>query len=64
LTGVAKPCSSSRVGISTANQNLVRSERMAELATKKMTVAKFVRWEDGTDTRYGLLRDVKPAFLR
>jgi hypothetical protein len=35
---------------------------MAELATKKMTVAKFVRWEDGTDTRYGLLRDVKPDF--
>ena len=64
MTGVAKPYSSSQVRIGTANRNLVRSERMAELATKKMTVAKFVRWEDGTDTRYGLLRDVKPAFSR
>jgi hypothetical protein len=47
-----------------SDQNLVRSARIAELAIKKMTVAELLRWEDGTDTRYGLLRDVKPAFLR
>ena len=28
---------------------------MAEPAIKKMTVAEFLRWEDGTDTRYELL---------
>jgi len=28
---------------------------MAELAIQKMTVAEFLRWEDGTDTRYELL---------
>jgi Uma2 family endonuclease len=28
---------------------------MADLAIKKMTVAEFLRWEDGTDTRYELL---------
>jgi Uma2 family endonuclease len=28
---------------------------MAELAIRKMTVAEFLRWEDGTDTRYELL---------
>lgn len=28
---------------------------MAEPATRKMTVAEFLRWEDGTDTRYELL---------
>jgi Uma2 family endonuclease len=28
---------------------------MAELAIKKMTVAEFLRWEDGTDMRYELL---------
>jgi Uma2 family endonuclease len=28
---------------------------MTELAIKKMTLAEFLRWEDGTDTRYELL---------
>lgn len=28
---------------------------MAEAAIKRMTVAEFLRWEDGTDTRYELL---------
>ena len=28
---------------------------MSEAAFKRMTVAEFVRWEDGTDTRYELL---------
>jgi Uma2 family endonuclease len=28
---------------------------MSELAIKRMTVAEFLRWEDGTDTRYELL---------
>jgi Uma2 family endonuclease len=28
---------------------------MTELAVKKMTAAEFLRWEDGTDTRYELL---------
>ena len=28
---------------------------MSELAVKRMTVAEFLRWEDGTDTRYELL---------
>ena len=27
---------------------------MSELAVKRMTVAEFLRWEDGTDTRYEL----------
>jgi Uma2 family endonuclease len=29
---------------------------MSEAAFKRMTVAEFVRWEDGTDTRYELLK--------
>jgi Uma2 family endonuclease len=28
---------------------------MSELAVKRMTLAEFLRWEDGTDTRYELL---------
>jgi len=28
---------------------------MSEAAVKRMTVSEFLRWEDGTDTRYGLL---------
>jgi Uma2 family endonuclease len=28
---------------------------MSELAVKRMTVAEFLRWEDGTDARYELL---------
>src|SRR5271166_3004534 len=28
---------------------------MSEPATRRMTVAEFLRWEDGTDTRYELL---------
>ena len=28
---------------------------MAEVAVKKMSLAEFLRWEDGTDTRYELL---------
>jgi Uma2 family endonuclease len=28
---------------------------MSELAVERMTVAEFLRWEDGTDTRYELL---------
>src|SRR5260370_35195819 len=28
---------------------------MSELAVKRMTVAEFLRWENGTDTRYELL---------
>ena len=28
---------------------------MSELAVKRMTVAEFLHWEDGTDTRYELL---------
>jgi Uma2 family endonuclease len=28
---------------------------MSELAVKRMTIAEFLRWEDGTDTRYELL---------
>jgi Uma2 family endonuclease len=28
---------------------------MSEAAVKRMTVAEFIRWEDGTDTRYELL---------
>jgi hypothetical protein len=28
---------------------------MSEAAFKRMTVAEFLRWEDGTDTRYELL---------
>ena len=28
---------------------------MSELAVKQMTLAEFLRWEDGTDTRYELL---------
>jgi hypothetical protein len=27
---------------------------MSEAAAKRMTVAEFLRWEDGTDTRYEL----------
>ena len=29
---------------------------MSEAAVKRMTLAEFLRWEDGTDTRYELLR--------
>src|SRR6266446_2927386 len=32
-----------------------RRSQMSELAVKRMTVAEFLRWEDGTDTRYELL---------
>src|SRR5258708_37331948 len=28
---------------------------MSELAVKRMTLAEFLRWEDGTDARYELL---------
>ena len=28
---------------------------MSEAAIKRMTLAEFLRWEDGTDTRYELL---------
>jgi len=28
---------------------------MSEVVVKRMTVAEFLRWEDGTDTRYELL---------
>ena len=28
---------------------------MSDLAVKRMTLAEFLRWEDGTDTRYQLL---------
>jgi hypothetical protein len=28
---------------------------MSEAAVKRMTLAEFLRWEDGTDTRYELL---------
>src|SRR6516225_8572910 len=38
-----------------ATPNAVRRDRMAEHAINKMTVAEFVRWEDGSDTRYELL---------
>jgi Uma2 family endonuclease len=34
---------------------------MSELAIKRMTVAEFLRWEDGTDTRYELLAGVPVA---
>jgi Uma2 family endonuclease len=34
---------------------------MAEPAIRKMTVAEFLRWEDGTDTRYELLDGVPVA---
>src|SRR5712691_1193906 len=34
---------------------------MSELAVKPMTVAEFLRWEDGTDTRYELLAGVPVA---
>ena len=28
---------------------------MPELAVKRMTLAEFLRWDDGTDTRYELI---------
>jgi Uma2 family endonuclease len=34
---------------------------MSELAVKRMTLAEFLRWEDGTDTRYQLLAGVPVA---
>jgi len=34
---------------------------MSEAAVKQMTVAEFLRWEDGTDTRYELLAGVPVA---
>jgi Uma2 family endonuclease len=34
---------------------------MSELAVKRMTLAEFLRWEDGTDTRYELLAGVPVA---
>jgi len=34
---------------------------MSELAVKRMTVAEFLRWEDGTDTRYELIYGVPVA---
>jgi Uma2 family endonuclease len=34
---------------------------MSELAIKRMTLAEFLNWEDGTDTRYELLAGVPVA---
>ncbi len=34
---------------------------MSELAIRRMTLAEFLRWEDGTDTRYELLAGVPVA---
>jgi Uma2 family endonuclease len=34
---------------------------MSELAVKRMTLAEFLRWEDGTDTRYELLDGIAVA---
>jgi Uma2 family endonuclease len=34
---------------------------MSELAVKRMSLAEFLRWEDGTDTRYELLAGVPVA---
>ncbi len=34
---------------------------MSEAAVKRMTLAEFLRWEDGTDTRYELLAGVPVA---
>ncbi len=34
---------------------------MSELAVKRMTLAEFLRWEDGTDTRWELLYGVPVA---
>jgi Uma2 family endonuclease len=34
---------------------------MAELAVKRMTLAEFLRWEDGTDTRWELIDGVPVA---
>jgi Uma2 family endonuclease len=34
---------------------------MSELAVKRMTVAEFLRWENGTDTRYELLAGLPVA---
>jgi Uma2 family endonuclease len=34
---------------------------MSELAVERMTLAEFLRWEDGTDTRYELLYGVPVA---
>jgi Uma2 family endonuclease len=36
---------------------------MAEPAIRKMTVAEFLRWEDGTDTRYELLDGIPVAMV-
>ena len=33
----------------------VTSSQMAEAAIRHMTLAEFLRWEDGTDTRYELI---------
>ena len=35
---------------------------MAELAEKRMTVAEFLTWNDGTDTRYELI-DGRPVAM-
>jgi Uma2 family endonuclease len=34
---------------------------VSEAAIKRMTLAEFLRWEDGTDTRYELLAGVPVA---
>lgn len=36
---------------------------MSELAVKRMTVAEFLRWENGTDTRYELLTGLPVAVI-
>ena len=33
---------------------------MADIAEKRMTVAEFLTWDDGTDTRYELI-DGRPS---
>ena len=38
-----------------ATPSAVRRDWMAEHAINKMTVAEFLRWDDGSDTRYELL---------
>ena len=35
---------------------------MADLAEKRMTVAEFLTWNDGTDTRYELI-DGRPVAM-
>src|SRR5262249_35175054 len=37
---------------------------MSEAAVKPMTLSEFLRWEDGTDTRYELLAGVPVAMAR